>query len=61
MLIQRQGPLSQREGALSLRYAGQSPLSSDHEGARGGVGRMSLVHSVKPRKLVRSGNRGSPT
>jgi len=35
MLIQRQGRISQREEALSLRYAGQSRLSRDHEEARG--------------------------
>jgi hypothetical protein len=35
MLIQRQGRISQREEALSLRYAGQSRLSRDPEEARG--------------------------
>jgi cell wall-associated NlpC family hydrolase len=34
MLIQRQGLISQREEALSLRYAGQSRHSRDHEAAR---------------------------
>ncbi len=35
MLIQHQGHISQREEALSLRYAGQSLLSRDHEETRG--------------------------
>ena len=36
---------SQREEALSLRHAGQSRLSRDHEEARG-TGRLSTVHSI---------------
>jgi hypothetical protein len=35
MLIPRQGLISQREEALSLRYAGQSRHSRDQEAARG--------------------------
>ncbi len=52
MLIQRRAFIPEREEALSLRYAGQSRVSSDHEEARG-IGRMSLVHSAKPRNLVK--------
>jgi len=60
MLIQRQGPIPQREEALSLRYAGQSRLSSDHEEARG-TGRRSPVHSITPRGTRKERDRVSPT
>ena len=60
MLIQHQGFVSQREEALSLRYAGQSHHRRDHEAARGyrppepgafrqvskGSGAVSLRHKV---------------
>ncbi len=41
------GPcIPQREEALSLRHAGQSPHSSDHEEARA-TGRLSPVNSAR--------------
>jgi hypothetical protein len=40
--------IPEREEALSLRYAGQSRLSGDHEEAPG-TGRRSPVHSTTPR------------
>jgi hypothetical protein len=46
MLIQRQGRISQRDEALSLRHAGQSRLRRDPEEARG-TGRPNPVHSIE--------------
>jgi len=48
MLIQRQGRISQRDEALSLRYAGQPwPRRGPRHRPPGAA-----VHSVNPRKLV---------